>query len=110
VSRLQRTSVTLASRIAALKRTGTTPLTRPNKWLSPTVSFIQRVWDHNEPTVQGAIGMTVTILTMWEMHGLLKWTLGVDSKMFGCIPVIYLSHFGDLFAFLRFYWSEIRKF
>jgi len=71
---------------------------------------MQRVWVHNEPTVQHAIGMAVTILTMWETHGLLNLTLGVDAKMFGFIPVTYISHFGDLFAVLRFYWSQIRKF
>ena len=84
-------------------------MTAPNSKLAPIVSFIQRVWADNETTVSHAIGMTITILAMWEVSVLLKLTLGEDAKLFGCIPFIYLSHFGDLLAIVQFYWNSSRK-
>ena len=84
-------------------------LTQPNTWLAPIISFIRRVWDQNEPRVRHGIGMAVTIILMWGTHGLLRVTVGIDTVMFGHIPLVYITDFGDLFAFARLFWQDMWK-
>jgi hypothetical protein len=74
------------------------------------MSFLQRAWENVEVILIHAIGMAVTIVTIWGFQYLLKLTLGEDAKLFGRLPIIYISQFGDLLAMLRFCWKLAKEF
>jgi hypothetical protein len=73
------------------------------------MSFLLRVWKDTEIILQHAIAIAVTILTIWGIQYLLKFTLGEDAKLFDRLPIVYVCHLGDLAAMLRFCWKLIRE-
>lgn len=73
-------------------------------------SFLIKVFRDNEPVLRHAIGMVVTILCIWLFHLILGITLGADAQLFDRVPIVYVAHFGDSLAFLRFFVNLVREF
>jgi hypothetical protein len=48
------------------------------------------------------IVLGLTIFSMWIVDQFLKYFLGENAKFFGIVPIKYLIHGGDIFAFLKF--------
>lgn len=89
-------------------------MARVNRTNSQNVSsqhtFFSKVIEDNEVVVRHAIGMIVTIMSIWFFHWSLAVSLGADAKLFDIVPIIYIAHFGDLLAFLRFFWKMLKEF
>lgn len=73
-------------------------------------SLLFKVAQDNEPVIRHAVGMVVTILCIWLFHIVLGLTLGTSAQLFDRIPIVYVAHFGDSLAFLRFFWKMIQEF
>ena len=73
------------------------------------MSFLLRVWKDTEITLQHFIGTAGTILTIWGIQCLLKFTVGEDARLFDKLPIIYICHLGDLVVMLRFCWKLVRE-
>jgi len=73
-------------------------------------SFLSKLVEDNGPVIRHAIGMVVTILCIWIFHFALSVTLGERAKLFDIIPIVYVAHFGDSLAFLRFFWKMLKEF
>ena len=58
-----------------------------------------------ENVVQHAAALAVTILAMWGIQYLLKFTVSEDAKLFDVVPVDYVWLLGDLAAMLRCCWK-----
>lgn len=72
--------------------------------------FLEKVRKVSEPIALHFIAMTLTILSIWGFHLILRYSLGEGAKLFDRLPVIYIAQVGDAVAFLRFIWSAIREF
>jgi hypothetical protein len=48
------------------------------------------------------ITLCLTIVSIWVVDLFLKYFLGADAKFFGVVPIKYMIHGGDIFAFLKF--------
>ena len=85
-------------------------MNEPSTWFAVAAAFCRRVWEKIEFIAIETIGVVAAFGAAWVMHCALKWSLGLDYKLFDRVPVLYVIDVVDSLVFLLFIWQLLKRF